>query len=314
MSNVSFFPILADLSVASHQHKMPPKDSWKPPQEKGEDSKNNYVNGVGDKNWGPQYPVADGVITYFATQDAQKYHFDAANNATSDYKNFIHTMLDAVQYAFNIWKLTLYFKDLKINGPVTIGSTGCLVSSMKAPVGKDQDLGSAYGFYKTFLTFPKHVEFAQNDHYGEWRDAVGRGVALCLKKYVDNVTVPGLPWYPAFAAFPGPMAPPMPNVTMPLIACPSTNMTEITVAKNLKDSMIKEFKNSLKDKSNDDLYKTVFGAIADSLSVGFLTWVSTQTVSLVMGNGQVPSFAPPVAPVGPVVNGQNIPTMGGNLI
>jgi len=313
MSTVSFFSILADLSVASKQHKMPPKDSWKPPQNKGKESKDNYTKGVGESNWGPQYPVADGVISYFATQDAQTYHFNSATSATADYKAFIHTMLDAVKYAFNIWKMTLYFKDLKVNGPTAVGSTGCLTSSM-LPTGKNADLGCACGFFTTFLTFPKHAQYAQNEHYADWRDAVGRGVAQCLKKYVDNVTVPGLPWYPAFTAFPGPMAPPMPNVTTPLMACPSSGMTELTVAKKIQDAIIKEFKNGLKDKSNDSLYKTIFGAIADSLSVGFMTWLSTQVVNLVMGTGQIPTFAPPVVPVGPVVNGQNIPTMGGNLV
>ena len=96
MSNVSFFSILADLSFASKQHKMPPKDIWKPPQNKGKESKDNYVTGVGRDKWGPMYPAADGVITYFATQDANKYHFDSAKDATKHYKDFVHTMLDAV--------------------------------------------------------------------------------------------------------------------------------------------------------------------------------------------------------------------------
>ena len=54
------------------------------------------------------------------------------------------------------------------------------------------------------------------------RDAVAKGVSKCYKDWQDQVTVPGLPWYPAFAAFPGPMAPPMPNIPVPLIACPSS--------------------------------------------------------------------------------------------
>ena len=65
MSAVSFIKVLADLSVAAHQHKMPPADSWQAPQQKSEDDKNNYVKGVGQSNWGLGLPVADGIISYF---------------------------------------------------------------------------------------------------------------------------------------------------------------------------------------------------------------------------------------------------------
>src|SRR5256885_9020147 len=56
------------------------------------------------------------------------------------------------------------------------------------------------------------------------RDAVAKGVSKCFKDWQGQVMVPGLPWYPAFAAFPGPMAPPMPNVPMPLITCVSSKI------------------------------------------------------------------------------------------
>ena len=45
MSTVSFIKVLADLTMATGMHKMPPKDNWKAPQDKDEDTKNNYVNG-----------------------------------------------------------------------------------------------------------------------------------------------------------------------------------------------------------------------------------------------------------------------------
>ena len=78
MSNVKFFPILADLSVAGKQHKLPPEDSWKAPQNGGVEATGNYVNGVSMANWGMGVESADGVMSYFATQDPQKYHLDTA--------------------------------------------------------------------------------------------------------------------------------------------------------------------------------------------------------------------------------------------
>ena len=97
MSTVSFIKVLADLTMASGRHKMPPKDNWKAPQDKDEDTKNNYIKGVGEQNWGPGYPVADGLISYFATQDMQSYHFTAATVMTKAYRDFIYTMIDATQ-------------------------------------------------------------------------------------------------------------------------------------------------------------------------------------------------------------------------
>ncbi len=300
MTTVNFIKVLADLSVASKQHMMPPKDSWKAPQTKSKDDRDNYAQGVGYANWGQGYPAADGVTTYFGTQDPHSYHFKAAQTMTQTYKQFIYTMIDATAYAFNMWRPTLYFKDIKINGPVAVGSKGCLTTTMK--------------FEDLFKTFPGHASIAGGKHFNKWRDAVAKGVGKCLKSYIDSVMIPGAPFYPAFAAFPGPVAPPMPNVTWPLIACPATGLQDITVAQNIKKAIIDNFDNGLKDKSNDKLYDTVFEAIATALSTGFLIWVSTQMVNLVMGTGNIPTFAPPFVPVGPVVNGQNIPSGGGNLI
>ncbi len=296
MPNVTFFKILADLSVASKQHKLPPEDSWKAPQNEGEETKNNYINGVEKQKWGAGVEVADGIISYFVTQDPHVYHTTTAATMTEAYKSFIYTMLDAVESAFNMWRPTLMFQNIKINGPTAVGSKGCLKANGD--------------FYEMFKMYPGHNQFILGKHYPKWRDAVGKGVNNCLKNYVDGVTVTGAPWYPAFAAFPGPVAPPMPNVAWPLIACPSTGMADITVPEKLKKAMLKEFDDGVAEKCHDKIHETIFEAIATALAPGFLIWVSSQMVNLVMGTGQIPTFAPPVVPVGPVVNGQNIPAPG----
>lgn len=300
MPSVNFFKVLADLSVASKQHKMPPQDSWKSPIVKGKQEREDYVRGVGMGKWGPQYPAADGIVSYFATQDPMSYHFDTANAVTKYYKSFIHTMIDAAKYAFDLWKPTLNVKDLMINGPVAVGKKGCL---------------SATGDYFTFFkSYPGHAKHAGAKHYNAWRDAVGQGLKDSLKKYTDGVTIPAAPIYPAFAAFPGPVAPPIPNVPWPLIACPSTGLKEIIDPQALKKSMLSKLKGSIKDKSADKMHETVMEAIANTTSLGFLIWVSTQQINLVMGMGNIPTFAPPLVPVGPVLNGKSLPMPGGHLM
>jgi hypothetical protein len=115
--------------------------------------------------------------------------------------------------------------------------------------------------------------------------------------FVGGLKVPGLPWYPAFAAFPGPVAPPMPNVPTPLIAIPSSKMSDMS-ASSLKDAMV----SNLGDKQalhHEDL----FDAIAKGLFAAFMAWLPTQMVMNVLGTGPIPTFAPPYVPVGPVVGG-----------
>ena len=46
--------------------------------------------------------------------------------------------------------------------------------------------------------------------------AIASAIGTSWSAFCASVRVPGLPWYPAFAAFPGPVAPPMPNVPSPM--------------------------------------------------------------------------------------------------
>lgn len=64
------FYAIADLTVASHQHKMPPEDSWKRPQDGGQEEEDNYKRGVTDRMWGPSV-VADGFVAFY---DARPTH------------------------------------------------------------------------------------------------------------------------------------------------------------------------------------------------------------------------------------------------
>jgi hypothetical protein len=204
------------------------------------------------------------------------------------FKNFHDTAIDAVGTAVDMWRLSAGFKDLQIMALSAIGSPGCL---------DGQELES---LIKTPMS-------SMSGNEGKYRDAVAAGVSKCFKDWQDQVMVPGLPWYPAFVAFPGPQAPPMPNIPVPLIACPSSNMSKITVADELKNAMIDELDGGLKGDDDDKQHETLFESIATVLSLAFLLWLVSQQVMLVMGKGPIPTFAPPYVPVGPVVGGSNLP-------
>lgn len=132
-------------------------------------------------------------------------------------------------------------------------------------------------------------------------------------RWQSRYFVAGLPVYPAFAAFPGPQAPPMPNVPFPLAAGSSAELVAMTPPELVK--ALKAELGELAAQAGAQRAVDVFAAAAAS---AFTDWTATQMVTLVLGRGNVPTYAPPYVPVGPVVTGDIIPgqhfTTGGGFV
>jgi hypothetical protein len=222
-----------------------------------------------------------------------KYYQDACDETGKAFKEMHDGMINAVKFAHDLWKLLAKFKDLQIMSLSAIGSPGCL------------DGPELESFIKIA---PDCAAWSGNK--GKFRDAVAKGVSKCFKDWMGQVSVPGLPWYPAFVAYPLAMAPPMPNIPMPLITCISGKMTSIIMSNDMKSAMIDAFDGGLKDKDKDKHHEAAFESIATVLSLAFLMWLPMQMVMLVLGKGPVPTYAPPFVPVGPVVGGDNIAIPG----
>jgi hypothetical protein len=126
--------------------------------------------------------------------------------------------------------------------------------------------------------------------------AVAQAIGIGWASYTATIKVPGLPWYPAFATVPAPVAPPMPNVPMPVI---SLVQVTVPVSKNVLKGQMIGFLGDPKALHHVEL----FDGIADAFEKCFQIWQISTLVTNVLGTGPVPSFAPPVAPVGPVVAG-----------
>ena len=224
------------------------------------------------------------------------HHQKSCDKVGKDFKDFHDAMIDAVQFSHTLWKLQAKFDGLKVMSVSAIGAPGCL---------KGPELES------NIKNAPQCAAFSGN--MAKHRDAVAKGVSGCFKKWQDKVMVPGLPWYPLFAAFPSAMAPPMPNIPMPLITCPSAMMAEIIMPSSMTKAMDDALDGGIKKKDPDKQYHALHDAIATVLSLAFLMWLPSQQVMLVLGKGPIPSFAPPFVPVGPVIGGDNI-AMPGHLM
>jgi hypothetical protein len=186
---------------------------------------------------------------WFLPAEVNKYYQDSCDKIGKEFKDLHDDMCDAVAFAHQQWKLLAKFQNIQVMAVSAIGTPGCL------------DGPELEGLIKTF---PKIIPWMGNK--AKHRDAIAKGVSKCFKNWQGQVTVPGLPWYPAFAAFPGPQAPPMPNVPTPLIACVSAKVTDIMAPMQMKSEMDSAFDSGLKSKDPDKHFEALHDAVATTLS------------------------------------------------
>lgn len=288
MPSLVTIPILGNVLFLAQGLKLPTSASWKQPS--GDPDANQYVDGIGPSK---MMGIPTVIPPWFLPQNPHKYHVDACDTIGKAFKELHDTMIDAVKFAHDLWRLQAKFKNLQIMAVCAIGGPGCL---------------DGPALESNIKMAPPCAAWTGNK--AKYRDAVAAGVSKAFKNWQDNVMVPGLPWYPAFAAFPGPQAPPMPNIPTPLIACPSTMMADICAPMAMKQGMIDALDAGLKNEDKDKQHEALFLSIATVLSLAFTVWLASQQVMLVLGKGPIPSFAPPFVPVGPVVAGDIISAPG----
>jgi hypothetical protein len=229
---------------------------------------------------------------YYFNATPNKYHADAAKEVSKWHQEFVHKALNNIKSAIDTWKLKAKIKDLKVMSVCAIGTPGCL----DAPdIKNEPSFASWIGKEKNEKAYIKAVVEGFSKKWMEW---------------AGKVMVPGLPWYPAFAAFPLATAPPMPNIPMPLITLPSAMMASLATFAQIKSAMVDALDGGVKDKDKDKQHEAIFETIAFPLSLNFLLWLVQQQVMNVMGKGPVPTYAPPYVPVGPVLMGDNLPIPG----
>jgi hypothetical protein len=189
----------------------------------------------------------------------------------------------AIGFAWDMWRMQATFRKLMIHGPIAVGTAGCLDGPL-------------------WDRFIKQKAPQANVWERTLSNAIAAAFSEAWKKYQDSITVPGLPWYPSFAAFPGSAAPPTPNIPMPLAVL--GQITQSLTPAALKAKILE------KAGKSTALAEPIAEAVAAGFFTAFQTWVPIQLITNVLGKGPVPSFAPPYVPMGPVVGGDNIAAPG----
>lgn len=259
---------LARTKFSGNQIKVP--DQWQQPSGDGAAHLGKALKD-NEKSTSPGVAVPP----LFTPQSMNKYHTDAQKMLTAEFGGFLDKTADAICSAWGQWQMAAALTGVMIAGPTA--SLGQVVGPPLTPL-----------ILKSMpMTTPAKAKYSK---------VIANVIGTAWQTYTATIKVPGLPWYPAFAAVPSPVAPPMPNVPVPVIA-----LTQVTAALQpavMKNQMIAQLADP-----QAMYHKELFDAITDAFDKMFLTWQTTTMVTKVMGTGPVPSFAPPYAPVGPVVGG-----------
>ncbi len=223
-----------------------------------------------------QIAVPNSPENLFREPTLNKYHVDTAKEVGKQFADFIDGICGAVCDGIGNWLTTASIAGVTINAVAGVLTPGCVVGPPLTPLilsGAPKDT-------------PQQLKYAT---------AIANAFGTAWLTWASGLS--GMLMYPAFAAVPSPVAPPMPNVPVPLITFASPGEAQLAPAA-LKSAMIGMHGDPTALHSDD-----LFDALSQGFTAPFNLFKGTTMVQNVLGTGPVPTFAPPFVPVGPVVMG-----------
>lgn len=190
---------------------------------------------------------------------------------------------DAVRMAVLQWQQSARLRDVQITGPNAIGGRVVGPSLQTTMAAQMKARGVPTDIAERFAA----------------------AVAAAWTSWHEALRVPALPWYPAFAAFPGPNAVPTPNVPTPLSALVSAQEAQL-----LPPALRNRIVAALGPLAQQPGASAAVEQFAGRFAARFQVWRTVVIVKGVIGSGPVPGFKPPLYPVGPVVGGKVSETPG----
>ena len=266
---------LARLKFTSFNLKVP-KD-WKQPS--GDPAAKHY----GDAFKPSEKVSVPGMPPLFQPASLNKYHTDTQKMHIQKIGDFIDGVCSAICSAWSQWQTAATMVGVVINAVTATG-------------------GQIVGPPWTPLILASAPKATPNE--AKYSRVIATVIGTAWLSFTATVKVTGMPWYPAFAAVPSPVAPPAPNVP-----CPFAALTQVPASISmaaLKGQMIGQLGDP-----DAPFHKELFESIADAFEKTYNLWKVSTMVTNVLGTGPVPTFAPPYVPVGPVVGGVGTMTPGG---
>ena len=259
---------LARLKFTSFNLKVP-KD-WRDPS--GDPAADHY-----SKAFKPEEKMtAAGMPPLFQPASLNKYHTDTQKMHIAKIGKFIDDTTSAICSAWSQWQTATTMVGVVINAVTAVG--GQLVGPPLTPL----ILASA----------PKNTPAEL-----KYSNVIANVIGTAWLSFTATVKIPGLPWYPAYAAVPSPMAPPVPNTPVPFAAL--TQVPTSISCSIMKTQMVAQLGDP-----QAPFHKELFESICDAFEKSYNLWKVSCMVTKVMPTlAPVPTFAPPYVPVGPVVGG-----------
>jgi hypothetical protein len=267
---------LARLKFMSFALKVP--TNWSDPQ--GDPQGDQYKNAFKDD----EKMAVPGMPPLFQPATMNKYHVDAQKMHIAKIGKFIDDTMSAIASAWGQWQQTATM-------------TGILINAVTASAG------TVVGMPWTPLILASGPKSTPNEM--KYTNVIAKVIGTSWQTFQSTIIIPGLPWYPAYAMVPMPLAPPMPNIPVPFAA-----LTQVPVSIScqvMKTQMIAELGDP-----QAPFHKELFESICDSFEKTYDLWkVSCMVTNVLPLLAPVPTFAPPYVPAGPVVGGTAMMPPGG---
>lgn len=195
----------------------------------------------------------------------------------SNWPSWGEAMLTASRQAISSWIGSAGIAGIVVTGPVASGG------AIASPVDVKTSIRNA-------LTGAGMASSAA--------DGIASVIAERWIAWGAGFRIPGLPFYPSFAAVPAPIAPPTANATFKVAAGTSAGGDALK-AGNLASAI----KSRIGSAASEPGAGTAIDQFASNFESRFNAWRNSCDMRNIMGGGPVPTFAPPLTPVGPVVGG-----------
>lgn len=208
-----------------------------------------------------------------------------AGTSRDSFNTYLGQIGQCIATALDQWRQRTLLQGAVITGPLTSG--GRLVGPMLDPLIRGANPPSAWAAYNT---------------------AIAAGVHNQFHRMIGLAVVPGLSWFPQFAAWPGPVAPPMAALRPEKLLTLCTPGLPFVDHRAVKDAILQKFGGN-KPACADGVAQ----AVAEGLTKTLMPWLSSNLLHGVMGGGPVPTFAPPYVPCGPVLGGVAQQIAPGNI-
>jgi hypothetical protein len=212
----------------------------------------------------------------FREATSNKAHVDAAKKMSDEFEAFIDKMCNAICGGIGQWMNSAVISGVMINGPIGVLAPGNVVGPPLAP----------YILMQAPNNSPQELKYSTS---------IANAIGEAWQTW--HLGLSGVLSYPAFAAFPGPVAPPTPALPMPLGAFASSGDFMLSGA-----VLAAKMTSNLADHGAPHA-RELFDALASALANVLTIFKASTLLQNVLGTGPIPTFAPPIVPVGPVVGG-----------